>query len=104
MSAADCTDGSVAKVCCFSATTFATSCVVGTCGMDYTQCASSDTECPSGLHCVMSPLGMGVHYCAAGDGGAARDGGGGGDGGTHDSSSPADTGSGDTAAGDGATE
>jgi hypothetical protein len=101
MSAADCTDGSVAKVCCYSVATSATSCVVGTCGMDYTQCASSDTECPAGLHCIMSPLGMGVHYCGAGDGGGPRDGG---DGGAHDSGSPSDAGSGETAAGDGATE
>jgi hypothetical protein len=104
MSAADCTDGSVAKVCCYSVTTSATSCVVGTCGSDYTQCASSDSECPAGLHCIMSPLGSGVHYCGAGagDGGAARDGG-------RDASSPSDASSGDTAAsdvssGDGATE
>jgi hypothetical protein len=100
MSAADCTDGSVAKVCCYSTATSATSCVVGTCGSDYTQCASSDSECPAGLHCIMSPLGMGVHYCGAG----AGDGGGGGDGGAHDASSPSDASSGDAAAGDGATD
>jgi hypothetical protein len=65
--AVDC--GGAGHSCCFSTTTFATMCVTGTCGSDYTQCVSMDSECPSGLQCITSPLGMGVHYCAAGDGG-----------------------------------
>ncbi len=70
-SAADCT-GATGQVCCFSLTTFATSCVASKCAMgDYQQCASSDSECAGGLQCIVSPLGMGLHYCAAGDGGAA---------------------------------
>jgi hypothetical protein len=37
---------------------------------DYQQCASSDTECPSGLHCTPAPMGFQGHYCApGGDGG-----------------------------------
>jgi hypothetical protein len=50
-------------------------CVTGGCGSNYTQCVSMDSECPSGLQCVVSPLGMGVHYCAMGDGGGVREGG-----------------------------
>jgi hypothetical protein len=71
--AVDC--GGAGHSCCFSTTTFATMCVTGTCGSDYTQCVSMDSECPSGFQCVSSPLGMGVHYCAAGDGGRIAEGG-----------------------------
>jgi hypothetical protein len=96
MGAMDC--GGTGHSCCFSTMTFSTSCVMGACPMgQYTQCVSSDTECPSGLHCVMSPLGMSVHYCGMGEGGlgGGTDGGGGGDaGGSGDGSS----------SGDGATE
>jgi hypothetical protein len=72
-SAADCTDGGGTQVCCFSLTSFATSCVAGQCAMgDYQQCASSDSECPSGYQCIASPLGMSLHYCAMGDGGSVQ--------------------------------
>jgi hypothetical protein len=73
-SAADCNEGGTGRVCCYSTTTNATSCVPGQCAAgDYTQCASSDSECPAGDHCVMSPLGGSVHYCMAG--GSSREGG-----------------------------
>jgi hypothetical protein len=85
-SAADCAEGGAGQVCCFSLSTMATSCVASQCAMgDYQQCAgTSDTECPSGYQCVVSPLGIpGVYYCAMGDGGIsgsdAGDAGGGGD-------------------------
>jgi hypothetical protein len=68
MGAADC--GGAGHACCFSMTTFSTMCVTGTCGSDYTQCVSMDSECPAGDQCIPSPLGAGVHYCAPGDGGA----------------------------------
>jgi|HubBroStandDraft_6_1064221.scaffolds.fasta_scaffold517094_2 hypothetical protein len=69
-SATDCTAG---QVCCFSLTTFATSCVANQCAMgDYQQCASSNSECSGGLQCIVSPLGMGLHYCAPGDGGSGQ--------------------------------
>lgn len=71
--AVDC--GGAGHSCCFSMSTFSTMCVTGTCGSDYTQCVSMDSECPDGLQCVPSPLGMNVHYCAAGDGGAVHEGG-----------------------------
>jgi hypothetical protein len=91
-SAADCTDGG-AQVCCFSLMSFATTCVANKCATgDYQQCASSDSECPSGYQCIGSPLGMSLHYCAIGDGGGV----------------PADTGTGDagvdSGVSDGATE
>ena len=71
-SAADCT-GAAGQVCCFSLTTFATSCVASMCAMgDYQQCATSDSECAGGLQCIVSPLGMGLHYCAPGDGGGGQ--------------------------------
>ncbi len=73
MSAADCTDGGGTQVCCFSLMTYATTCVAGQCAMgDYQQCATSDSECPSGYQCVVSPLGMSLHYCAIGDGGSVQ--------------------------------
>jgi hypothetical protein len=90
MSAADCSEGGSGMVCCFSGTTFSTSCVAGQCAMgDYTQCAGSDSECvgaqaPSGPVCMASPLGMGVHYCAPGDGGTTTSDGGTSDAGTGD--------------------
>jgi hypothetical protein len=111
-SAADCTDGG-AQVCCFSLTSYATSCVANKCATgDYQQCASSDSECPSGYQCIVSPLGMNLHYCAIGDGGAVPDDTGTGDAGVdsaaHDGGVLEDTGAGDagvdSAAGDGATE
>jgi hypothetical protein len=71
--AVDC--GGAGHSCCFSTSTFSTMCVTGTCGSNYTQCVSMDSECPAGLQCVTSPLGMGVHYCAMGDGGGLREGG-----------------------------
>jgi hypothetical protein len=72
-SAADCTDGGAGQVCCFSLTSFATSCVASHCATgDYQQCASSDSECPAGYHCIVSPLGMSLHYCAAGDAGGGQ--------------------------------
>ena|SRR5579859_2221065 len=71
--AVDC--GGAGHSCCFSTSTFSTMCVTGTCGSNYTQCVSMDSECPAGFQCVPSPLGMGVHYCAAGDGGRISEGG-----------------------------
>jgi hypothetical protein len=64
---ADC--GGAGHACCFSTMTFATMCVTGTCGSDYTQCMSQ-SDCPAGTQCVPSPLGAGVQYCGRGDGGA----------------------------------
>ncbi len=91
-SAADCTEGG-AQVCCFSLTSFATTCVANKCATgDYQQCASSDSECPSGYQCIVSPLGMSLHYCTLGDGGGVV-----GDTGTGDAGV-------DSAVGDGATE
>ncbi|HTB77425.1 MAG TPA: hypothetical protein VK762_29475 [Polyangiaceae bacterium] len=100
-SAADCTDGG-AQVCCFSLTSFATSCVASQCATgDYQQCASSDSECPSGDQCIVSPLGMNLHYCAIGDGGGIPEDTGTGDAGVDSAAGDAGV---DSAAGDGATE
>ena len=71
--AVDC--GGAGHSCCFSTTTFATMCVTGTCGMNYTQCVSMDSECPAGFQCVPSPIAAAGHYCAAGDGGRIAEGG-----------------------------
>jgi hypothetical protein len=99
-SAADCTDGG-AQVCCFSLTGFSTSCVANKCAMgDYQQCASSDSECPAGYQCIVSPLGMSLHYCAIGDGGVPVDAG---TGDAATDSAAGDSGA-DSAAGDGATD
>jgi hypothetical protein len=84
--AVDC--GGDGHSCCFSTMTFSTMCVMGTCGSNYTQCVSMDSECPAGLQCVPSPLGMGVHYCAMGDGGGARDAGPKAEGGAPESGAP----------------
>jgi hypothetical protein len=87
--AEDCADAGSGEVCCFSLTSYATSCVAGQCAAgDFQQCASTGNECPAGFTCTGSPLMMGLYYCAAG-----------GDGGVE----PGDTGTGDTGAGDGAT-
>lgn len=72
MGAMDC--GGAGHACCFSTSTFSTMCVTGTCGSNYTQCVSMDSECPAGLQCVPSPLGMTIHYCAAGEGGVSEGG------------------------------
>jgi hypothetical protein len=70
---ADC--GGAGHSCCFSTMTFATMCVTGTCGSNYTQCVTQ-SDCPAGLQCVVSPLMIaGVSYCVAGDGGAIAEGG-----------------------------
>ena len=105
-SAADCTDGG-AQVCCFSLTGFSTSCVANKCAMgDYQQCASSDSECPAGYQCIVSPLGMSLHYCAIGDGGGVPVDAGTGDAAAVDAGADSAAGDGatDSAAGDGATE
>jgi hypothetical protein len=72
MGAMDC--GGAGHACCFSTSTFSTMCVTGTCGSNYTQCVSMDSECPAGLQCLPSPLGMTIHYCAPGDGGVIEGG------------------------------
>jgi hypothetical protein len=74
-SAADCTDAGPGQLCCYSTMTMTAACQAGPCPM-YTQCASSDSECPAGLQCIQSPLGMNVHYCGMGDGGGASSDGG----------------------------
>jgi hypothetical protein len=84
--AVDC--GGAGHSCCFSTSTFSTMCVMGGCGSNYTQCVSMDSECPAGLQCVPSPLGMDVHYCAMGDGGGAREGGATAEGGAPESGAP----------------
>jgi hypothetical protein len=73
MSAVDCTEGGATQLCCYDTTTMIAACQAGPCPM-YTQCASSDSECPMGLHCIQSPLGANIHYCgmgAPGDGGGS---------------------------------
>jgi hypothetical protein len=84
--AVDC--GGAGHSCCYSTMTSSTMCVTGTCGSNYTQCVSMDSECPAGLQCVPSPLGMGVHYCAMGDGGRALEGGAMAEGGAPESGAP----------------
>ena len=86
MGAADC--GGAGHACCFNLASMATRCVTGDCGMDYTQCVSMDSECPAGDQCIPSPIGVGVHYCAPGDG-AAPEGGATGEGGVNDSGADA---------------
>jgi hypothetical protein len=93
---ADC--GGAGHACCFSIMSFATRCVTGSCGSDYTQCVSG-ADCPAGLQCAPSPLGAGIKYCAGGEGGAGD--GGGGDGGTAEDA-PSDGGTSSTS--DGASE
>jgi hypothetical protein len=103
--AEDCAEGGSGQVCCFSLTSYATSCVAGQCAAgDYQQCASTGNECPAGFTCTGSPLMMGLYYCVAGGDGGAVPGdtgtGDGGDAGTGDASFGSDTGVGDSSAAD----
>jgi hypothetical protein len=84
--AVDC--GGAGHSCCYSTSTMSTMCVTGTCGSNYTQCVSMDSECPAGLQCIPSPLGMGVHYCGMGDGGGVHEGGAMAEGGASESGAP----------------